>query len=157
MATQTFPIDLGALKPLKLDPRVTELTAEQKATLKHNIQLCRDAIVFFTGLAGARGLSGHTGGARDPPTHRPGDLRHRRAELRELLLPLRASHLREEVQPFLEARGHLIAAEAALRKREGRHALREARIALLGLLQLPLQLRLLVSELHGRTPSWVHC
>jgi transketolase N-terminal domain/subunit len=65
MAAETFPIDLKALKPLKLDPKVTELTDEQRATLKHNIQLCRDAIVFFTGLAGARGLSGHTGGAYD--------------------------------------------------------------------------------------------
>jgi transketolase len=33
--------------------------------LRHNIQLCRDTIVFFTALAGARGLSGHTGGAYD--------------------------------------------------------------------------------------------
>src|SRR6185437_10701033 len=32
---------------------------------RHNIQLCRDAIVFFTALAGAKGLSGHTGGAYD--------------------------------------------------------------------------------------------
>jgi hypothetical protein len=60
-------------------------------------------------------------------------------------------------QPFLEARGHLIAPEAALCEREGRHAVREARVALLGLLQLPLQHRLLVSEVNGRTPSWVHC
>src|ERR1700742_1538325 len=63
--TETFPIDLKALKPLKLDPNVTSLTDEQKATLQFNIQLCRDAIVFFTALAGARGLSGHTGGAYD--------------------------------------------------------------------------------------------
>ncbi|HZZ42074.1 MAG TPA: transketolase C-terminal domain-containing protein [Tepidisphaeraceae bacterium] len=65
MATETFPIDLSALKPLKLDPKVTTLTDEQKAALKFNIQLCRDTIVFFTALAGARGLSGHTGGAYD--------------------------------------------------------------------------------------------
>ena len=65
MASEKFPIDLAALKPLKLDPSATELTAEQKAALTHNIQLCRDAIVFFTALAGARGLSGHTGGAYD--------------------------------------------------------------------------------------------
>jgi transketolase len=61
----TFPIDLSALKPLSLDLRQTSLTADQKATLEHNVQLCRDAIVFFTALAGARGLSGHTGGAYD--------------------------------------------------------------------------------------------
>src|SRR5579859_3585428 len=63
--TDTFPIDLKALKPLSLDLRATSLTAEQKATLQHNVQLCRDAIVFFTALAGAKGLSGHTGGAYD--------------------------------------------------------------------------------------------
>ena len=65
MPTETFPINLQQLKPLKLDPKVSVLTDEQKATLKHNIQLCRDTIVFFTALAGAKGLSGHTGGAYD--------------------------------------------------------------------------------------------
>src|SRR3712207_3931910 len=65
MNEEKFPIDLSALKPLKLDPKVMTLTDEQKAVLKHNIQLCRDAIVFFTALAGAKGLSGHTGGAYD--------------------------------------------------------------------------------------------
>src|SRR6202012_3972349 len=62
---ETFPIDLTRLKSLKLDPAVTQLTDEQKTDLRHNIQLCRDAIVFFTALAGAKGLSGHTGGAFD--------------------------------------------------------------------------------------------
>ena len=65
MNTGTFPIDLSKLEPLKLDPTVTALTDAQKAALRHNIQLCRDTIVFFTALAGARGLSGHTGGAYD--------------------------------------------------------------------------------------------
>ena len=65
MAQETFPIDLGKLKPLKLDPAVTTLSEEDKATLRHNIQLCRDTIVFFTALAGAKGLSGHSGGAYD--------------------------------------------------------------------------------------------
>ena len=65
MSKETFPIDLGKLELLKLDPAVTTLTDAQKATLKHNIQLCRDAIVFFTALAGAKGLSRHTGGAYD--------------------------------------------------------------------------------------------
>jgi len=65
MNTESFPIDLSKLKPLKLDPSVTSLTDGQRATLAHNIQLCRDAIVFFTAFAGARGLSGHTGGAYD--------------------------------------------------------------------------------------------
>jgi transketolase len=65
MSTETFPIDLGRLLPLKLDPSVGALTDEQRAALRHNIQLARDTIVFFTALAGARGLSGHTGGAYD--------------------------------------------------------------------------------------------
>ena len=65
MATDTFPIDLSQIKPLKLDPKVMTLTDEQSAILKNNIQVARDAIVFFTALAGAKGLSGHTGGAYD--------------------------------------------------------------------------------------------
>jgi transketolase len=65
MASENFPIDLTALKPLELSPRAAALTAEQTRTLRDNIQLCRDAIVFFTALAGAKGLSGHTGGAYD--------------------------------------------------------------------------------------------
>src|SRR5215470_4208110 len=65
MRNEAFPIDLSALQPLKLDPAVASLSDTQKATLKHNIQLCRDAIAFFTALAGAKGLSGHTGGAYD--------------------------------------------------------------------------------------------
>jgi len=65
MAAETFPIDLKQLRPLKLDPKLGTLTDEQKADLRHNIQLCRDTIVFFTALAGAKGLSGHTGGAYD--------------------------------------------------------------------------------------------
>jgi transketolase len=65
MNTEIFPIDLSKLEPLKLDPSITALTDAQKTSLRHNIQLCRDAIVFFTALAGARGLSGHTGGAYD--------------------------------------------------------------------------------------------
>ena len=65
MAGETFPIDLGALKNPRLDPNASSLTDEQRAALTHDIQLCRDAIVFFTALAGAKGLSGHTGGAYD--------------------------------------------------------------------------------------------
>lgn len=65
MATENFPIDLSALKPLKLDPSRTTLTDPERETLKHNIQLCRDAIVFFTAVSDAKGLTGHTGGAYD--------------------------------------------------------------------------------------------
>lgn len=65
-ATKTqFPIDLGAYQPLSLDPVQSELTPTQKETLKSNIQLCRDAIVFFTATGAARGVGGHTGGPYD--------------------------------------------------------------------------------------------
>ncbi|MBC7785220.1 MAG: transketolase [Burkholderiales bacterium] len=63
--SEKFPIDLSAMKPLKLNPANPKLTPDEMATLKHNIQLARDAIVFFTAYAGAKGLSGHTGGAYD--------------------------------------------------------------------------------------------
>jgi transketolase len=65
MATEKFPIDLSALQPLALDPTRLSLTDDERAVLVHNIKLCRDAIMFFTALAGAKGLSGHTGGAFD--------------------------------------------------------------------------------------------
>ncbi|HEY0251533.1 MAG TPA: hypothetical protein VGC41_08400, partial [Kofleriaceae bacterium] len=65
MDAEEFPIDLSQLQPLVLDPNQLTLTDQQRATLVHNIDLCRDAIVFFTALAGAKGLSGHTGGAFD--------------------------------------------------------------------------------------------
>jgi transketolase len=60
-----FPIDLGAYKPLKLDPANPVLTNEQRETLKANIQLCRDAIVLFTATGAAKGVGGHTGGPYD--------------------------------------------------------------------------------------------
>jgi len=65
MNTADFPIDLTQFKPLALDPYQTTLTDEQRATLKANIQLCRDAIIFFTAVADAKGLGGHTGGPYD--------------------------------------------------------------------------------------------
>ena len=60
-----FPIDLGAYKRITLDPSINTLTSEQRASLKANIQLCRDAIVFFTATGAARGVGGHTGGPYD--------------------------------------------------------------------------------------------
>ena len=60
-----FPIDLGSYKRIKLDAGNSKLTADQKADLQHNIQLCRDAIVFFTSTGAARGVGGHTGGPYD--------------------------------------------------------------------------------------------
>jgi transketolase len=61
----TFPIDLNSYKSVSLDPSVSTLTAEQRDALKANIQLCRDAIVFFTATGAARGVGGHTGGPYD--------------------------------------------------------------------------------------------
>jgi transketolase len=60
-----FPIDLGAYQPLALNPANPTLTDAQRAALKANIQLCRDAIVFFTATGAARGVGGHTGGPYD--------------------------------------------------------------------------------------------
>jgi len=61
----TFPIDLAAYRPLSLDPARPELSAAERADLEANIQLCRDAIVFFTATGAARGVGGHTGGPYD--------------------------------------------------------------------------------------------
>ena len=61
----SFPIDLTAYKSISLDPSQPSLTAEQREALKFNIQLCRDAIVFFTATGAARGVGGHTGGPFD--------------------------------------------------------------------------------------------
>jgi transketolase len=60
-----FPIDLGAYQRITLDPSIDTLTSQQRASLKANIQLCRDAIVFFTATGAARGVGGHTGGPYD--------------------------------------------------------------------------------------------
>lgn len=60
-----FPIPLQDYKVVSLDPNMPELTAEQREQLTKNIQLCRDAIVFFTAIADAKGLGGHTGGPYD--------------------------------------------------------------------------------------------
>ncbi|MBW4661298.1 MAG: transketolase [Drouetiella hepatica Uher 2000/2452] len=65
MPTPSFPIDLEAYKPLALDPAQPTLTPDERDALKANIQLCRDAIVFFTATGAARGVGGHTGGPYD--------------------------------------------------------------------------------------------
>ncbi|MDE5074483.1 MAG: hypothetical protein O4861_10180 [Trichodesmium sp. St16_bin4-tuft] len=64
-ARATFPINIGSYKPLSLDPTNSILTDQQRQTLKANIQLCRDMIVFFTATGAARGVGGHTGGPYD--------------------------------------------------------------------------------------------
>src|SRR3954468_6700020 len=60
-----FPIDLAGYQPLELDLDAEALSTVQHEQLAANIQLARDAIVFFTALSNARGFGGHTGGAFD--------------------------------------------------------------------------------------------
>ncbi|MCA9066133.1 MAG: transketolase, partial [Planctomycetaceae bacterium] len=60
-----FPVPLNEYKVVALDPGKPKLTDEQKKQLAANIQLCRDAIIFFTAIADAKGLGGHTGGPYD--------------------------------------------------------------------------------------------
>jgi len=61
-----FPIDVSKYKHVSIDPWSTHaLSEEQKSALAFNVQLCRDAIVFFTASGGASGYGGHTGGAFD--------------------------------------------------------------------------------------------
>jgi len=61
----TFPINLGTYQRISLDPTQPTLSDDQRAALKANIQLCRDAIVFFTATGAAKGVGGHTGGPYD--------------------------------------------------------------------------------------------
>jgi transketolase len=61
----SFPIDLGAFRRVVLDAKQPELTAAQREQLARNVTLCRDAIVFFTAVADAKGVGGHTGGPYD--------------------------------------------------------------------------------------------
>lgn len=63
--TNPFPIDLDAFQPLALDPDQPSLSASQREALTANIQLCRDAIIFFTATGAARGVGGHSGGPYD--------------------------------------------------------------------------------------------
>lgn len=60
-----FPIDLGAYQRITLDAGNPTLSSEQKAALQANIQLCRDALIFFTATGAARGVGGHSGGPYD--------------------------------------------------------------------------------------------
>mmetsp|Transcript_82863 Transcript_82863/g.208759 ORF Transcript_82863/g.208759 Transcript_82863/m.208759 type:complete len:679 (+) Transcript_82863:63-2099(+) len=63
---EAFPIDLSKYERVAVDPWRTEsLSAEQRAALRSNIEVCRDAIVMFTSVGGASGYGGHTGGAFD--------------------------------------------------------------------------------------------
>jgi len=59
----SFPLDVSRYKPLTLDTARPELAADVREQLARNVDIVRDTIVFFTAVAGARGLGGHTGGA----------------------------------------------------------------------------------------------
>ena len=64
--TFEFPFDLSTYRKVEINPFTdTELSAQQLKDLKFNIDLCRDAIVFFTACGAASGYGGHTGGAFD--------------------------------------------------------------------------------------------
>jgi len=60
-----FPIDLARYQPLALDLNAAKLSPAELEQLARNIRLCRDVIVFFTAVAAAKGLGGHTGGPYD--------------------------------------------------------------------------------------------
>jgi len=60
-----FPIDLGAYQHLALDPAAGALSTAQRDVLAHNVTLCRDVLIFFTAIADAKGLGGHSGGPYD--------------------------------------------------------------------------------------------
>ncbi|MBW1634634.1 MAG: transketolase [Deltaproteobacteria bacterium] len=60
-----LPLDLDRYTPLKFNLSQEKLTDDQLQTLKENISLVRDSLVFFTALANVKGLGGHTGGAFD--------------------------------------------------------------------------------------------
>ena len=55
----TFPIDLTKYQRISLDVSNPTLTNEQKTSLKDNIQLCRDAIVFSRRLVRRAALATH--------------------------------------------------------------------------------------------------
>ncbi|GMV98900.1 MAG: transketolase [Candidatus Hydrogenedentota bacterium] len=59
----SFPIPVNDYEPLVLDPSQPALTPDQLAHLQGNVQLVRDVIIFYTAIAGIKGLAGHTGGA----------------------------------------------------------------------------------------------
>lgn len=61
----SFPLDVSAYKPLKLDPANATLSDADLKQLETNIAVVRDTIVFFTAIAGIKGFAGHTGGAYD--------------------------------------------------------------------------------------------
>ncbi|MHA1512333.1 MAG: hypothetical protein ACTSRX_11520 [Promethearchaeota archaeon] len=60
-----FPIDMKQYLHVIINLDDEELSDAQVTQLQKNIDLARDAIVFFTALSGVKKLGGHTGGAYD--------------------------------------------------------------------------------------------
>jgi len=61
-----FPFDLSTYRKISIDPFATPtLSPAQLADVTHNLNLCRDVVVFFTSCGAASGYGGHTGGAFD--------------------------------------------------------------------------------------------
>jgi transketolase len=60
-----FPIDMKQYLHVIINLDDEELSDAQVIQLQKNIELARDAIVFFTAYAGIKNLGGHTGGAFD--------------------------------------------------------------------------------------------
>ncbi len=109
--TETFPIDLAAFKRIALDPANPTLTAQQREALAFNIDLCRDAIVFFTATGDARGVGGHTGGPFDtvPETLIAyGFLEHMRQQGNDNIVPI-----------FFDEAGHRVGTQYLLSVLDG--------------------------------------
>lgn len=63
---ETFEVDMTKFVEVEVDPfKEATLPPAAKAQLLKNIELCRDAVVFFTACGSASGYGGHTGGAYD--------------------------------------------------------------------------------------------
>jgi len=61
-----FPMPMETYREIKIDPFAeAELSAKQIEDLEYNIQLCRDAVIFFSSCGNASGYGGHSGGAFD--------------------------------------------------------------------------------------------
>ncbi|MGB0769102.1 MAG: transketolase, partial [Phycisphaeraceae bacterium] len=111
-AAATFPVDLGSYKNIALDPSNPKLTDDQRDALRYNIDLCRDAITFFTAYAGARGLSGHSGG--------PYDTVPEVVIIRALIENAKANPDAPQVLPiFFDEAGHRVATQYLLAVLEG--------------------------------------
>ena len=109
--TTAFPVDLDSYKNIALDPTNPKLTDEQHDALKHNIELCRDAITFFTAYAGARGLSGHSGG--------PYDTVPEVVIIRALIENAKAGGSPDVLPIFFDEAGHRVATQYLLAVLEG--------------------------------------